>query len=666
MKKKNGRGVVNLIFKKHKIDEDSFGDENKGSLSQLDNIDQVIPVGKSRLSSDEIDSNLMDIYSDNGNIPDFKTIKIKKKRSSLVSSIYFLFVIIVSSFLIYWISDYIKANKDASSVFDIKIVSPDKVVLGEDFFYEIEYKNSSNYVLNNVKIELNYPHNFILSEIYSIDNFYDNRIWEFESLAANIGGKIKIRGKIINQEGLNNLIAVKSSYEIKGLSSGFSKENFSSVTVSSLPFKIFPDYFSTVLVGEEYPLKIDINNFTIEKMDSFIIDFFGSEFLLISDNNKIFSSTDYEGVAVEKLGSSSYKINLNKNDNFSLNFKYKINKKNEDYEMLSWRMKYVDEDDKEFVFAEKALPLEIIKSDLHLSMSANDKLSDFPVNFGERLDYVIRYSNKGDKNMKDLVIMAVFEGDLLNFGSLDDKNGGKISRRTISWTSREVPELKELEIGQSGEIKFSVSVSDFKKIDSRQKLEIKSYAQFSVGNIEEFSDEGNRFTDNRSNIILNNLNSNLTIDESVLYFNEDNIPVGSGPLPPAVGEKTTFRYYWTIKNSLHELRDVKIELPLPTYMVWEASYNISAGNLIFNLEENKIIWSINRWPLGVDKIIAEFNVSVIPVDSEYNKIIILSSGANLEATDIETGAIIHKKTDVKTSKLEDDVIASFSNDGRVR
>lgn len=661
---KNKKRLVGSIFKKHKIDEEVEGQEIPVVVNDNTYDDNVIPIKKARLSKNEIEDNLMEIYSEDGNMPDFKTIKIKKKKGFFVSFVYFLLLVLFVSSAVYFVNEYIKNNKDAASVLQINITAPDKVVWGEEFFYEIEYNNSSSYTLKNVKIELAYPENFILSEVYSIDTYTDNKVWQFNELGAGISGKIKVRGKIINQEGVNNLLSVKSSYKIDGLSSDFSKENFNSITVSSLPFQVTEEYFSTVLVGEEYPLKININDFPVDKMKEFIINFSGSEIVSVIDNNRVDNTGG--GFTIEKIDDKNFKVILATSTTPVFNFKYKVNKKENEQENLSWKLKYLDENKKEFVFFEKQVVLEVIKSDLHLSITSNDNSSDYPVNFGENLDYVIKYSNKGDKNMKDLVIMAVLEGDFLNWGSLNDKNEGNVSRRTISWTYREIPELKELEPGQSGEIKFSIKVADFNRSDMGKSLEIKNYAQFSVGNMEEFSGEEDRLTDNRSNVIINKLNSDLSISEKVLYFNDDNIPVGSGPLPPVVGEKTTFRYYWTVKNSLHELKDVEIELPLPSYIIWDNNFTVSAGNLRFDANENKIFWSINRWPVGVDKIEAEFNVGVIPSDNEYNKIMILSSGTTLKATDVENNSLINKKTDVKTSKLEDDAIASFSNDGRVK
>lgn len=666
----------NFLFTRHKIDNE-IKKENikKESVSEPKALSEKISELKSenlsknsRFSENEIESNLMEIYSNDGDLPDFKTIKIKKKRGFLVSFIYFIlfFALVVGGS--FWAFNYFKGSQNNSSVLDISIISPEKISLGEEFYYEIEYKNSSNYNLNNVNLNIVYPDNFILLEVYSIDKTDDNKNWLIESLGAKIGGKIKIRGKMINKEGVNNLLSVKSGYEISGISSNFSKESFNSVMVGSLPFQFQEDYFSTVLVGEEYPLKVTLKNFPLERIKDFVFYFNGPEEIFSVKNieNKDFS----EIITVEKINDNSFKIIPKTTDTLiekmELDFKYKISEKRNDQESFSWGLKYIDENQKDFTFLEKPINLEVIKSDLHLSLSENDNSTDFPINFGDNIDYVIKYSNKGDKNMKDLVIMAVLDSNFLDWTSLKDSNGGKISRKTISWSSQEISGLKELAPGEGGEIKFSIKVADFDKIDFGQNLEIKSYAQFSIGNIEELEDDGDRLTDNRSNTIINKINSDLALEEKVLYFDEDNIPVGSGPLPPVVGEKTSFKYYWNLSNTLHELRDIKIELLLPSYVIWEDNFNVSAGNIMFDPVTNKVFWTLSRWPLGVDKVNVNFSVNITPTEAEYNKIMILSSGSSLEATDIETGSIINKKTEAKTSRLEDDSIANFSNDGRVR
>ncbi len=626
----------NLLFKKHKIENDS-------SLKKDEKI--------------EIEEDLKSIYSEDGNLLDFKTISIKKKKSLWLKFLYFLVFISLLSAAVYFLLNYIKSGQDNSSVLEIKIEAPNNVAIGEDFFYEISYKNNSNYNLDKVEIEFNYPDNFIFLEAYSIISTDDNRTWRIENIPPKIEGTMKIRGKIINKEGFNNMLSVKSSYSIRGISSRFSRESFSTVSISNFSFFIKDDYFSTILVGEKYPLKIDIKDFPINTFNEIYLSFSNSENIFLEDDNK----ADF----IEKISENLFKLSFENAGDYTLNFKYRAEDKDSNPDFIVYSLKYFN-NDKELTFFEKELTVDTIKSDLHLDLSVNGSLDGLPLNFADQLNYSIKYSNRGDKVMKDLVIMAVIDSDFIDWKSFKDDNGGKISRKTVSWTFKEIPTLKELSPGESGEITFSLRVANFNRIEFGQNLDVKSYAQFSIANMEEFDDSSNRISDNRSNIVINKINSNLSMKEEVLYFNHDNIPVGSGPLPPVVGEKSSFRYYWTLKNSLHELRDIKIELPFPSYIIWENDFNISAGNINFDPLENKVFFSLSRWPLGIESVEVDFLVSIIPTNNEYNKIVVLSSGSSLEALDTETNDLVKLSTEVKTTKLEDDSIAAFDNDGRVR
>jgi len=71
-------------------------------------------------------------------------------------------------------------------------------------------------------------------------------------------------------------------------------------------------------------------------------------------------------------------------------------------------------------------------------------------------------------------------------------------------------------------------------------------------------------------------------------------------------------------------------------------------------------------PVSVYRADAEFSISVTPGENDKNKILILSAGSTISATDSETKNTITKKTGAKTTKLEDDDIAGMNNSGRVQ
>ena len=50
----------------------------------------------------------------------------------------------------------------------------------------------------------------------------------------------------------------------------------------------------------------------------------------------------------------------------------------------------------------------------------------------------------------------------------------------------------------------------------------------------------------KSNEIVVDINTGMVFKAEARYFNDDNIAVGSGPLPPKVGETTKYRIFWNI------------------------------------------------------------------------------------------------------------------------
>jgi hypothetical protein len=262
--------------------------------------------------------------------------------------------------------------------------------------------------------------------------------------------------------------------------------------------------------------------------------------------------------------------------------------------------------------------------------------------------------------MKEVIIMAILDSDFLDWKSLSDLTGGLVSGNTISWTKNEIPALAELASGADGVIDFSIKLKTLGQIDLSKEYQVKSFVQYSI--------EGkNMATDSQSNTIINKINSDLNLSEQIRYYNSDNIPVGSGPLPPRVGQATSLKVYWSINNNLHELNDLRISVTLPANVTFDNKNRASVGSLDYDSQTNQVVWQVGRLPVTIFKADAEFNINVIPSESDRNKIMIILPGTVVSAIDSETNTQINKTLKGKTTKLEDDSMAnSVSGDGIIQ
>ena len=118
-------------------------------------------------------------------------------------------------------------------------------------------------------------------------------------------------------------------------------------------------------------------------------------------------------------------------------------------------------------------------------------------------------------------------------------------------------------------------------------------------------------------------------------------------------------------NNIHELSQAAVTLELPRYVSWLGNEQKTVGELTYDSERHAVIWNIGRLPVSVYQVDANFSISLTPTDNDFNKILVLSPGASVVATDNETQALITDKSGPKTTKLEDDDIASLNNSGRI-
>lgn len=647
---------------KIKKEKSSLAEFIERPLPTDEEIEEFEDIINEEAKDEEIEESLAEIYQDDdGDMVDVSKMSIKKKRGFFFYFFSFLTFLLVVSSLAYAVYFFYMQNDLSSSAIKIDVEGPEKVSAGEEFFYKVNLENPGNVNLKNVKIDLDFPDNFVRLESFP-ESQENSDSWYFDSLVARTTSSIKVKGKIIDEEDSEEILFATAYYTPENFSSEFKKEDSFVTQLNNIGLDFDFTYSSVALVGEENEILINfqprednfINDFIIEAQESDNLEFLDYK----EDEN------EEESAKVEKIGENQWMVSeiLPKEEELSL--KYKIKDKSADMQEMVFQFKQVvnkEDEEVDYVFYEEKFEVEVMNSDLNLVLEINDSKGDFGVDFGEKLDYVISYKNKGESTMKDVVIMAILKSDFLDWTTLSDPYGGIEKGNTIIWSKAEIPELEEVEYNEEGEIKFSINVLPFRESDLGKDYKIESYVQFSVGEKDEVAED----TENKSNAIVNLLNSDLSLDEEIRYFNSDNIPVGSGPLPPKVGENTDFKVYWNITNNIHELNGTKVETSLPANVFWVGKERTSVGSVYYDSENHKIIWDIGRMPVSVYRADAEFSVGVNPGEEDRNKIMVLLSGSQVSAKDIETEEDLVIKTQPKTTKLEDDEIAQMSNDGIV-
>jgi len=605
----------------------------------------------------EIEDSLNEIYQDDdGRMVDVKKFKILKKHGFFFW--FFVLIFVGGGFgsAAYYAYDRFIVNQglNATAV-DFTIETKSEITAGEEFFYTVNYGNPSNTInLKNAVVEVTYPENFVFIDASPMPNDKNNR-WNINDINAGANGKIKIKGTMLGEEGKSGIMAAKLNYVPENISSEFKKETSAMTQINDIGMNIDLDYSSNVLVDEENDLTIRFS----ARDNNFINDFRISQ--EVNENIEIVevktppTSEDVAKFSIIRPGVWQVDEVTPKEKLIPIKFKF-VNKGTGEQSLILNFEKLVG-DSKYVKFFSKELKFSVIKSDLNLTTIINGKKDDQGVNLGDTLNYSLVYKNGGETEMKDVVLMAVLDGDFLDWTSLNDAAKGKVRGNMIIWTKAEIPELASIAPDKDGTVDFSIKLMDLdvEKMTADKSYAITSYAQFAVG--EQAGNAENKSSENKSNTIVNKINSNLKLTEQVLYFNSDNVPVGSGPNPPKVGQETSYKVYWNLSNSLHELGDVKVTVKLPDYVTFVNKANFNVGSLDYNEATREVTWTISRLPALAMESNAEFSISIKPVEDDRNKIMLLLAGSTITATDNETKSTLTQTTKAETSKLEDDAIA---------
>jgi hypothetical protein len=627
----------------------------------------------------EIEDSLSEIYrDDNGQKIDVNRMKIRRKQGItfwFFNILVFVLVVLVIGFGAFY---YIVYNHGTdSTAVDMQISAPDTVSAGQEISYTLTYNNQEYVGLKNVNIKVDYPTNFIYESADPAPDV-NNDTWNIGRVNQRSNGKIVIKGKIIDKVGASSIVLAQMLYTPENFSSEFKKENSANVVVRDLGFDPSFDFSNTALVGQEEKIDIDLKPGDADYLPQFTMRMQKDDNIQLDDtivDNGATGAENGNSLKVEKVKDAQNNLWLisglqKKEETFTI--KYRVKNKTSDNQQIILTFEE-SVGDKNYTFLEQDIPFQIMKSDLNLNLILNGSNGDQPVNFSQPLNYSIAYANKGEAAMQDVVIMAVLNSDFLDWTTLQDANKGREMGNTITWTKNEIPALGKIDVGEKGSIDFSLNVLPFKESDLGKSFKITSYVQYAIGGLDKLGTVGSSTAsstsagiDNQSNTINSIINSDLGFKEQVRYFDENNLPVGDGPLPPAVGQTTSFKVYWNLTNNLHDLNNVSLQTVLPNGVEWSAHNRTSVGTLAYDAASKQVTWQIGRLPITVYEASAEFDISLTPTEDQRNKIVVLVSGSKVLATDANTGAALEKDSVPKTTKLEDDSIAGMSSDGRVK
>lgn len=359
-------------------------------------------IVKKERRQQEIEDNLSEIYRDKkGALINVKTLRAKKKTFFLVRWFRKLLVLLLLGIAAYFAYYYLFAYNTDLTALELKVKAPEKVLAGEEFSYTIEYHNPTQLTLSQLRLEMQYPSNFIFAGA-SANPQSGNYGWNLPDLAPGGNGELTITGQLISLPDSANIVSAHLSYAPQNYSSQFKKEASASTIMDGPGFSADLTGSNMAFLGQDNDLTLVFSDIKDNRLGDFNISFS----LPAETNAWVATTTEATSVdkgakkiAVTKTGGASWQVSgLNQEiGRQEVPLKYRIKVASADM-AISVRLEKKTADGQAYIFWEKSLKPEIVKSDLNLTLFLNGSKSDGAVNFGQALNYTLTFSNKGDRS----------------------------------------------------------------------------------------------------------------------------------------------------------------------------------------------------------------------------------------------------------------------------
>ena len=540
--------------------------------------------------------------------------------------IFFILIIIIAvGFFGFW---YYRDRVFSKEILRLEILGPESTKVGDEIEYTVKYKNNGNFALEQPKIIFELPEN-------SLTEDSKTRITQgLKDIYPGDEQFVKFKARLLGKEGDLKVAHTWLSYIPKNLTARYESDTTFTTKIETVPITLDFDLPSKAEKGKE--INYSINYFS--NVD------YPLENLSIKIDSV--SGFDFEQSTPSSLDNIEWKLaTLNKAQGGRINIKGRILA--DTGSRLDFSAKLGMWIDGQFVAIKEAgKEIEVIEPLLFISQQVNGS-PNYIASPGERLHYEIFFRNIGSSPFDNLFMIIRLDSQAFDLSTLQSSSGQvRPNDNLIVWDWRQVSDLGHLESQQEGRVEFYVQLKDSWQIADTEKNNVFVKNRVDISQI--------------SQDFQIKVNSKLELSQKAYYSSQADIS-NSGPIPPAVGQQTTYTATWQAKNYFNDVKNIKARAVLPQGVVLTGKISPESQSPKFTYDSGtkELVWSIGDLSAGsTDSATISFQVSLVPLPSQKGGVAQLVGEAIISGEDQFTQRTTESRTPAIDTSLPDDPAAS--------
>lgn len=539
----------------------------------------------------------------------------------------------------------------------LAIDGPQRVVLGEEVTYFVNWKNGSSDPLASADIRVSFPVDFTMTKAEPA-SAQDGLTWRLGSIPFGGRGTVMIRGIFTGALGTKTAIQAVGTYRPASFNSDFEALATRQVEYGDTVLTGAVAVPQKVLPGDKIRIGYTVQNFGLVPMKHLEARIS----LPVGFVRDVTTSTDAIDERTVQLPVGD--IAAGASTTLMLTGSFASGHAGEAAVHAEIGRVGVDGS---FQAAQKTdASFIVLSGDLSLKLVVNGSDVDRAIGLGEILRIAIGYENTAAEPIQGVTIRLKFQSvvstatvllvgpkkpqspDLVDWVRLEDGASGTISGNTISWSKEQLGVLERLPPQHDGAIEFAVPTIGGASGTTISGVQLIAEATMkSVGDV-----VVNRTVATAPMTFRFRTDADVTVEAR--YTSEEGATLGSGPLPPVVGQTTRYRIFWDLSKSIHELKGMRVSATLPKRVAWAGNTMTSAGEVKYDEASRTVSWALNRVPADVNEANMTFDIDLTPSDFDVGRFADLLGETRFEATDVDIGEQLVRNKPLLTTDLQND------------
>ena len=532
-----------------------------------------------------------------------------------------IFLLLVTSIFIYFVFLFWQ-HSFSKEVLKLEILGPGKVIAGEEVEFTVKYKNNGNFRLEEPELIVEFPKNSLTEE-----GFLERKILKEELGKIIYPGEEKsfhFKMKIFGKEGETKTFKASMSFRPKNLKARYVRETSFTTQIESVPLTFEFDFPTSIFPQKNFSFSIHYFSNANTVLENLRIQAnWPAGFEFLNSNPSSFDKKEWEIPL------------LNKFEGGKIDILGRVYGEVGEIKIFKARIGILKEG--EFILLKEIEKgIQLTKPSIFIRQEINGN-PEYIASPGEWLHYEIYFKNIGEETLKNLFLICKLEGDAFDFETLKSETGNyEIGDNSIVFDWKDNPKLQILSPMEEGKVEFWIKL----------KEEILGIGEPKVKNKVFISQVKEEF--------VTKITSKIKIAQKG-FFEEEVGFKNSGPLPPKVGQSTTYTIIWHIEGGTSLVKDLRLKAILPE--------NVSLTGKVFPEEEiskfsfaqetREILWSIEKLDPREKKSLA-FQISLLPTEKDRGKIPVLIGKLIAIGKDAWTGKEIKQEAKKITTLLPDD------------